>query len=162
MLRIVHTLALAETGGFLLHAAGAIRHGRAFLFSGGSGAGKTTMMRLAPADATLLTDEISYVVPENGAYCSCGTPFAGELATVGENVRAPLAVVYLLAQGPEHRIDDVPRGEALTTLMRNVLFFAEEAGLAQRVFLAVCALVDRVPVRRLTFLPDSGVWELIQ
>src|SRR5262245_6133333 len=65
VLRIVHTLALAETGGFLLHAAGAIRHGRAFLFSGVSGAGKTTMMRLAPADATLLTDEISYVVPEN-------------------------------------------------------------------------------------------------
>ena len=61
VLRIVHTLILAREGGFLLHSAGAIRNGRAFLFSGVSGAGKTTISRLAPPDVTLLTDEISYI-----------------------------------------------------------------------------------------------------
>ena len=60
-MRILHSLLLAKQGGMLLHAASAIRNGRAFLFAGVSGAGKTTMMRLAPEDATLLTDEISYV-----------------------------------------------------------------------------------------------------
>jgi hypothetical protein len=53
VLRIVHTLILAREGGFLLHSAGAIRNARAFLFSGVSGAGKTTISRLAPRDATL-------------------------------------------------------------------------------------------------------------
>jgi hypothetical protein len=162
VLRIVHTLALAERGGFLLHAASAIRHGRAFLFSGVSGVGKTTMTRLAPADATLLTDEISYVRLDDGGYEAYGTPFAGELAKVGENVKAPIAGIYLLTQGPEHRIDEIPRAEALRALMRNVLFFAEDAELVRRIFHAACALVDRVPVRRLTFLPDAGVWELIR
>jgi len=38
VLRIVHSLILAGNGGFLLHAASAIRDGRAFLFSGISGA----------------------------------------------------------------------------------------------------------------------------
>ena len=61
VLRIVHTLVLARQGGFLLHSASAVRNGKAFLFAGVSGAGKTTISRLAPADATLLTDEISYV-----------------------------------------------------------------------------------------------------
>ena len=61
VLRITHSLVLAEQGGFLLHAASAIRNNRAFLFAGVSGAGKTTMSRLAPSDATVLTDEISYV-----------------------------------------------------------------------------------------------------
>ena len=61
VLRIVHTLILAREGGFLLHSAGAIRNGRAFLFSGVSGAGKTTISRLAPPDVTLLTDEVSYI-----------------------------------------------------------------------------------------------------
>ena len=56
VLRIVHTLLLAREGGFLLHSSSAIRNGRAFLFSGVSGAGKTTMARLAPPDAALLTD----------------------------------------------------------------------------------------------------------
>ncbi len=63
VLRILHSLILAQRGGFLLHAASAICDGRAYLFSGVSGAGKTTMTRLAPADITLLTDEISYVRP---------------------------------------------------------------------------------------------------
>ena len=83
VLRIVHTLILARQGGFLVHAASAIRGGKAFLFSGVSGAGKTTISRLAPPDATLLTDEISYVRREGDRYLACGTPFAGELARVG-------------------------------------------------------------------------------
>ena len=88
VLRIVHTLVLAKQGGFLLHSASAIRNGKAFLFAGVSGAGKTTISRLAPADATLLTDEISYVRKQNDGYVAFGTPFTGELAKLGENVRA--------------------------------------------------------------------------
>jgi len=47
VLRIVHTLVLARQGGFLMHSASAIRNGKAFLFAGISGAGKTTISRLA-------------------------------------------------------------------------------------------------------------------
>ena len=68
VLRIVHTLILAREGGFLLHSAGAIRNRRAFLFSGLSGAGKTTISRLAPADVTLLTDEVSYIRRDGDGY----------------------------------------------------------------------------------------------
>jgi hypothetical protein len=75
-LRIVHTLILARQGGFLVHAASAIRGGRGFLFAGISGAGKTTISRLAPSDATLLTDEISYVRRAGNGYEAWGTPFA--------------------------------------------------------------------------------------
>ena len=163
VLRIVHTLILATSGGgFLLHAASAVRNGRAFCFAGVSGAGKTTMTRLAPADVTLLTDEISYVRRDGDGYHAYGTPFAGELARAGENVKAPLAAVYVLAQGPANRIDDMPRAEAARALLRNVLFFAEDAELVQRVFHAGCDLAERVPVRRLTFRPDARVWELIR
>jgi hypothetical protein len=73
VLRIVHTLILAREGAFLLHSAGAIRNGRAFLFSGVSGAGKTTISRLAPPDVTLLTDEVSYIRRDDDGYRACGT-----------------------------------------------------------------------------------------
>ena len=79
VLRIVHTLMLAPQGGFLLHASSAVRNGKAFLFSGVSEAGKTTMARLAPPDVALLTDEASYVRKLDGQYFAYGTPFAGEL-----------------------------------------------------------------------------------
>jgi hypothetical protein len=168
VLRIVHTLVLAEEGGFLMHAASAIRNGKAFLFAGVSGAGKTTIARLAPPDATLLTDEISYVrkdvrkdVRKHLSYLAHGTPFTGELAKLGENVSAPISALYLLAQGPENRIDPVAPGQAVRELLANVLFFAEDQELVQRSFHAACEFVSRVPVSRLTFVPDARVWEMI-
>ncbi|HEV3220206.1 MAG TPA: hypothetical protein VGZ48_10575 [Candidatus Acidoferrales bacterium] len=162
VLRIVHTLLLANDGGFLLHAASAVRNGRAFLFSGVSGAGKTTIAGLAPPDVSLLTDEISYVVNKSGQYFAFGTPFAGELARVGENLCAPIAEVFLLAQGGENKIEPLDSAVAARKLLRNTLFFAEDPALVNAVFHSVCEFVRRVPVHRLTFLPDAKVWELIQ
>ncbi len=162
LLRIVHSLLLAPAGGLLLHASGGIRGGRGYLFSGVSGAGKTTMARLAPPDVQLLTDEISYLRRENGGFRVYGTPFAGELGIQGENVSAPLAAVYLLEHGAQNRLERVAEAEAARRLMRNVLFFAREADLVSQVFSAACALAGSVPVFRLEFAPDSRVWELIQ
>jgi hypothetical protein len=215
VLRILHSLILAREGGFLVHAASAVRNGRAFLFCGVSGAGKTTISRLAPPDVVLLTDEISYVrgfrsqdsgfriqdsgvkgtdsglqipdsesrppSPESETPCpvpspqhpvpspqppapafeAFGTPFAGELARVGESLRAPLAALYLLAQGPENRIEPVNDAEAARELLQNILFFAQDEELVGMIFQTVCDFVRRVPVRRLVFTPDARVWELI-
>jgi len=161
VLRIVHTLILARRGGFLVHAASAIRNGRAFLFAGVSGAGKTTISRLAPLDTTLLTDEISYVRREGKQYRACGTPFAGELARVGENQSAPLSTLFLLEKGRENRIEPVTPSEAIRFLLRNILFFAEDTELVNLVFRSACEFVEKVPVQRLIFVPDERVWEMI-
>lgn len=161
VLRIIHTLVLASQGGFLIHAASAISWGRAFLFAGVSGAGKTTISRLAPAGVTLLTDEISYVRRQADGYVACGTPFAGELAKLGENTAAPLHALFLLKKGEENRIEDISGTEAVRLLLKNVLFFAEDHELVSRVFQSACEFVKRVPVRRLTFVPDQRVWEMI-
>jgi hypothetical protein len=166
VLRIVHTLVLARQGGFLAHSASAIRNGKAFLFAGVSEAGKTTISRLAPPDATLLTDEISYVRKDvgkhAGGYIAYGTPFTGELAKLGENVSAPIAALYLLAKGTENRIDPLPQAEAARSLLANLLFFAQDEELVQAMFHSAFEFVSRVPVARLTFVPDARVWELIR
>jgi hypothetical protein len=232
VLRILHSLVLAREGGFLVHAASAIRNGRAFLFAGASGAGKTTIARLAPPDVVLLTDEISYVRPwkqgirnrcqvpgarcqvaghseqvnaireadiangeqETGdwgsgtrdspfhatrnpkpgsssltpdtwnlapAYEAFGTPFTGELARIGENLRAPVAALYLLTQGAGNRIEAVSHAEAVRALLQNILFFAQDEELVRLVFQSAFDFVSRVPVRRLVFAQDARVWELI-
>jgi hypothetical protein len=161
VLRIIHSLILAKRGGFLLHAASAIRGGHAFLFAGVSGAGKTTISRLAPSDATLLTDEISYVIRGEQHYCACGTPFAGELARVGDNVSARIKSVFLLEKGPGNRIKAVSEGEAVRSLLRHVLFFADDPALVNEVFRSVCEFVNQVPVRRLIFVPDERVWDIL-
>ena len=188
VLRIMHSLVLAREGGFLVHAASAVRNGCAFVFAGVSGAGKTTLARLAPPDVILLTDEISYVRPMGGSrgsgvrsseipsrhvpnrrstidnrqsYEAFGTPFAGELARLGRKVRAPLRTLFLLKQGAENRIEPLSEGQAARELLRHVLFFARDEELVAMVFQTVCDFVRRVPVRRLVFTPEARVWELI-
>lgn len=161
VLRIVHSLLLAREGGLLVHAASAVRNGKAFLFAGISEAGKTTISRLAPPDVTLLTDEISYLRRNGQSYAAYGTPFAGELAKVGENIQAPLAALYLLQKGPENSLESVQGNNAVRMLLENVLFFACDPELVSLVFDSACELVQHVPVYRLTFFPDARVWELI-
>jgi hypothetical protein len=161
VLRIVHTLLLARKGGFLVHASSAIRNGRAFLFSGVSGAGKTTIARLAPPDAAVLSDEISYVALQNDRYFAMGTPFFGELARTGENLCAPIECVYLLAKGSENKIEPIAGADAVCGLLGNILFFARDPEFVKLVFDAAFEFVSRVPVRRLAFVPDARIWELI-
>lgn len=175
-LRILHSLILAEQGGFLLHSASAICGveevgpanstadvRRSFLFSGVSGAGKTTITRLAPPDVTLLSDEISYVRADtDGGYCAFGTPFSGELAKSGENCSASIAALFLLEQGRENLIEEMPSADAVQKLMRNILFFADDHGLVEHLFATACDFVQKVPVRRLTFFPDGRVWDEIR
>src|ERR1700675_2436019 len=148
VLRILHSLVLSGRGGFLLHAASGICDGRACLFSGVSGAGKTTMTRLAPPDVTLLTDEISYLRPNAEGYSAFGTPFAGELARAGENCTAPVSALFFLEKGPENRVHELSSAEAVRRLMRNILFFAEDRGLVEKLLATACEFVARVPIRR--------------
>jgi hypothetical protein len=161
-MRIIHSLVLAEEGGFLLHAASGIRNERAFVFAGVSGAGKTTMSRLAPPDATLLTDEISYIRRSGSGYHAYGTPFTGELDRLGTNVKAPLEAMYFLEKGSDNRVVPASEPEAAHALIRNILFFAHDPDLVKRVFEVAIEFVSRVRVARFVFTPDERAWELIR
>ena len=162
VIRIIHSLTLAEQTGFLLHAASVVIDGRALIFAGPSGAGKTTISRLAPADAHLLTDEISYVRKMPDSWTAFGTPFAGELARPGENRSAAIEALYLLKHGAENQARALSRAAAARSILRNILFFAGDCALANLLFDTVCDFVAAIPVVELSFVPDARIWELVR
>jgi hypothetical protein len=84
------------------------------------------------------------------------------LARPGENCSAPVNALFFLEQGPENRIDKLPPAEAVRRLMRNILFFAEDSVLVEKLLATACDFVSKVPVRRLTFYPDTKVWDLVR
>ena len=161
VLRIVHSLILAQRGGFLLHAASAICEGHAYLFSGVSGAGKTTMTRLAPPDVTLLNGRnfvSSAQAPSGDGYAAFGTPFAGELAQAWRELLRLRSPRFFLSGSRVRKI------ALMNSRLRKLsdascailLFFAEDRSLGGETLLeTACDFVARVPIRRLTFYPDA-------
>jgi hypothetical protein len=162
VIRIVLSLMLARRRGFLLHSASAVRGGRAFLFCGVSGAGKTTIARMAPSDSVLLSDEISCLRRIGGRYYAFGTPFAGDLGIAGEEIAAPVASLYFLRKGPCNRIQPIEPSGAAAELMRNILFFANDSAIVEQVFETACDFCARLDAAELTFKADQTVWELIR
>ena len=155
-IRVLFSLALIEHGGLLVHAASLVRDGRAYLFPGRSGAGKTTLARMAP-DATLLSDELS-LVRDGRAW---GTPFWGELARGGEPMSAPLAAIYFPEQAAHHAARPLGTGDAHRRLLTTVLFFPRDPELVRSVFAIAAELAGRTPCFALSFRKDPGVWSVV-
>ena len=99
---------------------------------------------------------------EGNRYLACGTPFAGELARVGENQSAHLSALFLLEKGLQNRIEPVGATEAVQRLLRNILFFSDDSELVEVVFQAACEFASLVPIHRLVFAPDQRVWDMIR
>jgi hypothetical protein len=92
---------LAQTGGLELHACGVALRGKAVLFCGKSGAGKTTTARLWQAErpeATILSDDRVIVRAHRGRLWAWGTPWhgAGGLASP---TACPVGAVFFLRHG---------------------------------------------------------------
>ena len=160
LLRILLSVVLLEKRGFLLHAATVVRNGKAYVFMGRSGAGKSTVASLAPA-GTVLTDEISLIRCDHGAWQAYGTPFWGEFRAEGQNRCAPLAGIFSLVQAPHNRTAPIRGTQALAAMLGNTLFFAPGREARENLLGILAGLVVAVPVHRLEFKKDASFWEVL-
>ena len=160
LLRIFLTWMLLFRTGFLLHAATVVRHGRAYLFTGQSGAGKSTVASLAPA-GTVLTDELSLVRRENGVWRSYGTPFWGEFRAGDSNSGAPIRGIFRLVQAAENRVAPLRPVEFLCALMTNVLFFSRQSTDSRRLLEIAGLAAEELPGYTLEFRKDQTFWGVL-
>jgi hypothetical protein len=147
---------LARHGGMEVHAVGVAWKGRAFLFCGQSGAGKTTTARLwrrhRPA-AVVLSDDRMIVRPRGGRLWAFGTPWHGS-GRFASPRGLPLGGIYFLARGRRSVVTPLAAPSAAAELFaRSFPPPWEAAGIAQ--VLDLCARVAaEVPCARLRFRPD--------
>jgi hypothetical protein len=160
-LRVALSLLLLRGGGLLLHAASLASRGRGQVFTGPSGAGKTTICRLS-GTRTVLTDETTIVRRMGRGFTVHGNPFPGELGRPGPNASFPLAAVNLLVKAGAPAVVRLSRSDAVRALLANTFLHAREPDLVAAALDAACALADRVPVRRLSFAMNPSFWEVIE
>jgi hypothetical protein len=160
LLRILLTMVLLPQRGFLLHAATVVRDGRAYVFAGRSGAGKSTVASLSPA-GTVLTDEISLLRFSDGCWQAYGTPFWGEFRAAGQNEHYPIAGIYALVQSAEDRVESLTKKEIIRALLPCVLFFTPSVEANQDMLRLMLQFVTQVPCYRLHFRRDDGFWRVV-
>jgi hypothetical protein len=158
LIRILLTVALLPRQGFLLHAASVVRNGRAYVFMGRSGAGKSTVASLSP-EGSVLTDEISLIRFERDGWRAHGTPFWGEFRAAGHNRNYPIAGIYCLTQAPEDRVIPVKPKELLRAMLPCVLFFSPEREANEALLNILMKFVREVPCFQLRFRKDAAFWD---
>jgi hypothetical protein len=150
--------------GLILHACGmAEASGGGLLFSGHSGAGKSTIARLwiHSEQAQLLSDERVSVFYRENAFYLHGTPWHGE-GLAPSCASAPLQRIFIIShasQNDVHRM--LPSDAMLELLSRTLLPFWDQKGIALALdFLN--KLCQSVPCYALGFVPDNRVVEYLK
>jgi hypothetical protein len=160
LIRVFLSWKLLEHRGFLLHAATVIRDGKAYIFTGRSGAGKSTVASLSP-QGSVLTDEISLLRREKGIWRAYGTPFWGEFKAAGSNSSAPVAGIFRLLQASENRVVALRPMAILRALLPNVLFFCAEAEANRQLLEILSQAAIEIDGYNLSFCKNSTFWEVL-
>jgi hypothetical protein len=162
VLRFLCACTILDRGGLLVHGAGIVRGGRAHVFFGHSGAGKTTVTALSPRDL-VLSDDITVVLPAGDRFVACGHPFGMAHHRVPDTTDSfPIAGLYRLLQSREVRLEPLDRGRGLGDLASCLPFVMQDAASAARALDIAAALLRTVPSWRLSFRKDDAFWGAIE
>ena len=163
VMRIYAAYRALDTGGLMLHSAGLVRDGVAYIFVGRSNAGKTTLTRKAfKAGARVLSDDINMLfVDASGAYRAHAVPFTGEFGRTLNHAKGretyPLAVVVVLEQGDSLQVSPVSPAEAVKKILIGCPFVNMDADCAEQLFDTVLDIVKKGPVLHLQSARDEPV-----
>ncbi|HET6277895.1 MAG TPA: hypothetical protein VFG08_03850 [Candidatus Polarisedimenticolia bacterium] len=162
-LRVMTARFILDRGGLLVHAAGIVRRGAAYVFLGPSGSGKTTITRLSPRD-TILSDDLTLLVRAEGeGYQAAGLPFGMAHHTVPQTSAAyPIVSLNRLVQSSEVGVERVERGQALAELGAHLPFVMQDAQNASRALATAARVLDSIPLQRLRFRRDDSFWSVVE
>jgi hypothetical protein len=174
-LRVAYAALAPGHHALLLHAGGVILDGRGYVCFGHSGAGKSTITALAPARATVLSDDLVLLRLHRSPTGSRpqvfvhGVPFRGEsLQAPRPNLAAPLAALCTLQQAPSHLLTRLSPAEATARLLTCLPFLtgdptdpAPQTVCLGEAFTVCRQVAHALPICTLAFAPHASVWELL-
>ena len=154
-----------EQHALLLHACGVEIDGCGYAFFGPSGAGKTTVARLAQGHGEVLGDENVVLRLTGDEVELASTPFWGS-STPPEiihraNRSAPLAGLYSLAHASRFAVARLTPGQGVAALLKTEKVATERVESAAAWLAVAGSIVERVPVHLLRFAPSKELWSFL-
>jgi hypothetical protein len=152
--------ALPSRGAALLHAAGCVLEGQAFLLVGSAGSGKSTWIEQARrGGATALSDDLIFVDTAGERVEALSTPIRGYYP---EPRRWPVAALLFPVHGTPPSVSPVASLRAVSRVTANLPFVAERLGADDRFHEVVGRLISAVPAYDLTFAQDPSFLDCLK
>lgn len=159
-LKLVCAVFFPQFDGFLLHASSLAKEGRAYVFSGETGVGKSTILRLSK-QYLALADDTTIIRKIKGKYLVFASPFQERTKIEAGNVKYSLRGVYFLTQGKKNYIERLtPRG-ANWKLMANFRALLADKDFLHALFPLCAEFAQETPCFSLSFKKDKSFWEII-
>ena len=147
---------LVHHGGFYLHASAVVLDGKAYLFSGTSGMGKSTHTRLWQSTfgpgARVINDDKPALRLIDGVWYAYGTPWCGKDG-INLNEKAPVAGVCFLKQAPHNAIRRLDAQEALENILKQTIYKFQDAAALSAVLGHLDHFLGAIPIYEMENLP---------
>ncbi len=159
-LRVTTAVVAFYAGGLMLHAAAVEREGKAYLFLGYSGAGKTTTARNAPA-GSVLNDDLVVLLRSDVGWIVWATPFHNPTQNRPRAGSAPIAKMLYLIKDIKVSLEPPLQGQALAEMVACVPVLTVEPSYLKE-YLKRCQEILRcIPYYHLHLLPDDSYWSIL-
>ena len=157
MLRIAFAQAVLMRDGISIHASAVAADGKAWLFLGKSGTGKSTHARLWLRNipgARLINDDNPVVRLIDGKPIAFGTPWSGKTPCY-RNESYPIGGIVRLVQSDADIFTKKDEVAAFVALLPSCSVVHSDAALQSRLCDTLTRLIELVPVGELKCLPDN-------
>ena len=155
--------ALLDFNGMMLHASAVAVDGKAYLFSGQSGIGKSTHTGLWQQTfgekVKLFNDDKPALRYLDGKWFAYGTPWSGKHG-ININMKVPIAGICFLKRGNENSIRRLSPIEALPQVLAQTLRKFKDAERLSLMLNHVDKLVKEVPIYELYNRPEPAAARL--
>lgn len=160
---LVYAFASVGMKTLLFHSSVTVREGRAYMFLGHSGTGKSThsqQWKAAFPDATLLNDDnpVVRILPDNTVRVY-GSPWSGKTPCYKAE-SAPLQALVQLAQAPENKIHLLKMTQAYPYILASVSGLKVLPEMMDAIYESIALLLELTPVYKLECLPNPDAARL--
>ena len=144
---------LLRHNAFLLHSSLVRLHGKAVLFCGASGAGKSTQASLwqEHLGAEILNGDRTVIQRRKDGFWGSGSPWSGTSGIYSPE-EAPIAGIFLVEKAPENRVEKLGF-PAFSTLLSQTIVNSWDPEFMDAVTGLIADVMDTVPIYRLYCRP---------
>ena len=160
---LIYAFRTVSLNTLLFHSSVTVRDGKAYMFLGHSGTGKSTHSRqwlAAFEEAWLLNDDNPVVrISESGEVRVYGSPWSGKTACyVAKD--APVQALVQLAQAPENKIERLRMTQAYPYILASVSGLKILPESMDAIYGSIARLLELCPVYKLECLPNVAAAQL--